>query len=77
MRSRPRTRSSTQIGHTTNMSTDGYTIIGTGIALAIQNVGLSAWLRDDIRELRKGVHRLETKLRERIAKVEGLLEALR
>ena len=32
------------------MSPDAYTIIGTGIALAVLNVALFAWLRGDVQE---------------------------
>lgn len=63
-------------------------IIGTGVALALLNVGLFAWLRADIGSLRKEhgqrladlreqTHTLEVELRERMAKVEGLLGGLR
>ena len=57
-----------------------FTVIGTGIALAALNVGLFAWLRSDVRELRQEVHQHGHQigsLRERMAKLEGLLEGLR
>lgn len=59
---------------------DTYTVIGTGIALAALNIGLFAWLRSDVRELRQEVHQHGHQigsLRERMAKLEGLLEDLR
>ena len=59
---------------------DTFTVIGTGIALAALNVGLFAWLRSDVRELRQEVHQHGNQigsLRERMAKLEGLLEGLR
>ena len=66
------------------MSTEAFSIIGTGIAIIVVNTALFAWLRSDIHSLRDRVvkldermTKLETELRERIAKVEGLLEGLR
>ena len=66
------------------MSPETYTVLGTGIALAALNIGLFAWLRSDVREqgkqildVRERMHHLETELRERMAKLEGLLEGLR
>ena len=59
------------------MTTEAWTIIGTGITLAILNVGLFAWLRADVKDLRNNMHSLEVELRERMAKLEGLLEGLR
>jgi len=59
------------------MTTEAWTIIGTGISLAILNVGLFAWLRTDVKDLRNDMHSLEVELRERMAKLEGLLEGLR
>ena len=60
------------------------TILGIGIARAILNIGLIAWLRSDVREhgkqildVREQMHHLETELRERMAKLGGLLEDLR
>ena len=60
------------------------------IALAALIVGLFAWLRQDIRELRKDIPELRRQLiertdsirqelielRERVARIEGLLEAV-
>ena len=59
---------------------DIFTVIGTGIALAALNIGLFAWLRSDVQEIRQEVHRHGQQigsLRERMAKLEGLLEGLR
>ena len=55
------------------MSPDAYTIIGTGIALAVLNVALFARLRGDVQEHGKQL----AQLRERMAKLEGLLDGLR
>ena len=52
----------------------------TGIALAALNIGLFAWLRSDVQGLRQEVHqhgRQIGSLRERMAKLEGLLAGLR
>ena len=35
------------------MTPETWTIIGTGIALAVLNIGLFAWLRADVRDLRQ------------------------
>lgn len=58
--------------------------IGTGIAIIVVNAALFAWLRSDIHAVRDRVAKLEermtkleTELRERMAKLEGLLEGLR
>ena len=59
---------------------DSFTVIGTGIALAALNIGLFAWLRSDVQELRQDVHQHGHQmgsLRERMAKLEDLLEGLR
>ena len=66
------------------MTPDSWTIIGTGIviliAIATSNHRLRSEIRDvrgEVKELREQMIRLETELRERMAKVEGLLEGLR
>ena len=59
------------------MTPETWTILGTGIALAALNVTLFAWLRTDIRDIRTRMNTLEVELRERMAKLEGLLEGLR
>ena len=66
------------------MTPDSWTIIGTGIviliAIATSNHRLRSEIRDvrgEVKELREQMTRLETELRERMAKVEGLLEGLR
>ena len=66
------------------MSTEAFTGIGTGIAIIVVNVALFAWLRSDIHAVRDRVTKLdermtklETELRERMAKLEGLLDGLR
>ena len=66
------------------MSTEAFTGIGTGIAIIVVNVTLFAWLRSDIHavgdrvvKLEERMTKLETELRERMAKLEGLLEGLR
>ena len=54
--------------------------IGGFVGLAALLVGLFAWLRQDIARLGERVSSLErgqTALRERMAKLEGLLEGLR
>ncbi len=55
------------------MSPGAYTIIGTGIAPAVLNVALFARLRGDVQEHGKQL----AQLRERMAKLEGLLDGLR
>ena len=66
------------------MITVALTVIGTGIAIIVVNIALYAWLRSDIHAVRdrvvkleERVTKLETELRERMAKLEGLLEGLR
>ena len=66
------------------MTPDTWTIIGTGIAVVVVNVMLSAWLRADLRDMRVRIDRLEVEfrermaeVRERMAKLEGLLKGLR
>lgn len=67
------------------MSTEiAFTIIGTGIGVGVLNIALFRWLRADIRELSERnealgerMTKLEIELRERMAKLEGLLEGLR
>ena len=73
------------------MTPDSWTIIGTGIVILIviatSNYRLRNEIRDvrgeirdirgEVKELRERMTRLETELRERMAKVEGLLEGLR
>ena len=68
-----------------------WTLIGTGIALAMLMITLFTWLRTDMKshverleagqgELRNHIERLEVgqgELRERMAKLEDLLEGLR
>lgn len=61
--------------------TTGMTIeIGGFIGLAALLVGLFAWLRQEISKLSEpitAVERSQAELRERMAKLEGLLEGLR
>lgn len=47
-------------------------VIGTGVVLAALNVGLFAWLRTDIRELRERMSAVEKEQ----ARTSGLLEGL-
>lgn len=61
---------------TTNMTIE----IGGFIGLAALLVGLFAWLRQDISKLSEritAVVRSQAEIRERMAKLEGLLEGLR
>ena len=61
---------------TTNMTIE----IGGFIGLAALLVGLFAWLRQDISKLSEritAVERIQAEIRERMAKLEGLLEGLR
>ena len=51
----------------------GVTIVGVGIALAALILRLHTTLRDDVRELRRG----QADLRDRVSRLEGLLEGLR
>ena len=66
------------------MAPDIIAILSTGIALAILMIGLFTWLRADVQKvderitrLDECVTRLEVEMRERMAKLEGLLEGLR
>ena len=55
-------------------------VLAVGVALAGLTIGLFAWLRQDVRELRRdmGEMRRETAgLRERMSRLEGLLDGLR
>lgn len=61
---------------TTNVTIE----IGGFIGLAALLVGLFAWLRQDISKLSEpitAVERSQAEIRERMAKLEGLLEGLR
>ena len=51
----------------------GVTIVGVGIALAALILRLHTALRDDVRELRRD----QSDLRNRVSRLEGLLEGLR
>lgn len=51
----------------------GVTIVGVGIALAALILRLHTTLRDDVRELRRD----QSDLRDRVSRLEGLLEGLR
>ena len=61
------------------MSAEAFTIVATGIALAALNVGLIAWLRSDLADVKRGQTRLEDRLgaveREQ-TRAAGLLEGL-
>ena len=59
------------------MTPEAWTVIGTGIALAAIIIAAFASLRNDVRELRERTTTLEAELRERMAKLEGLLDGLR
>ena len=52
------------------MSTEAFTVIGTGIAIIAVNITLFAWLRSDIRALRDRVDKLETELRAQMTQLE-------
>ena len=54
------------------MSAEVWTIIGTGIALALLISGLFAWLKSDIAKLQDGM----SGLRERIARIDGKMDLL-
>ena len=58
------------------MTPDSWTIIGTGIVILIAIATSNHRLRGEIKELHERMTRLETELRERMAKVEGLFEGL-
>ena len=51
----------------------GATMVGVGIALATLILRLHVTLRDDVRELRRD----QADLRDRVSRLEGLLEGLR
>ena len=58
------------------MSIEAWTIIGTGVALAALNLGLTAWLRSDMKH---GHIRLEDRIlavEKEQARTSGLLEGL-
>ena len=55
------------------MSPEIIAILGVGIALAALILRLHATLRDDVRELRRD----QSDLRDRVSRLEGLLEGLR
>ena len=59
------------------MTPEAWTVIGTGIALAAIIIAAFASLRNDVRELRERTTTLEAELRERMARLEGLLDGLR
>ena len=59
------------------MAPEAWTVIGTGIALAAIIIAAFASLRNDVRELRERTTTLEAELRERMARLEGLLDGLR
>lgn len=61
------------------MSAEALTIVATGIALAALNVGLIAWLRSDLADVKRGQVRLEDRLaavEKEQARTTGLLEGL-
>ena len=59
------------------MTPEAWTVIGTGIALAAILIAAFASLRNDVRELCERTTTLEAELRERMARLEGLLDGLR
>ena len=59
------------------MTPEAWTVIGTGIAIAAIIIAAFASLRNDVRELRERTTTLEAELRERMARLEGLLDGLR
>ena len=59
------------------MTPEAWTVIGTGIALAAIIIAAFASLHNDVRELRERTTTLEAELRERMARLEGLLDGLR
>lgn len=61
------------------MSAEALAIVATGIALAALNVGLIAWLRSDLTDVKRGQARLEDRLaavEKEQARTTGLLEGL-
>ena len=44
------------------MSTEAFTVIGTGIAIIVVNIALFAWLRSDIHAVRDRVAKLEERM---------------
>ena len=61
------------------MSPEALTIIGTGIAIIVVNIGLFAWVRSDVADLKRGQTRLEERLvsvEKEQARTSGLLEGL-
>ncbi len=62
------------------MTPEAWTVIGTGVVILIAIAGFSRQLRGEMNGLRdqmKGIHSEIGRLRERMAKLEGLLEGLR
>ena len=58
------------------MAPDIIAIVSTGIALAILMIGLFTLLLADVQKVDERVTRLEVEMRERMAKLEGLREAI-
>ena len=67
-------------GNTVTMTPDAWTVMGTGVVILIAIAAFSRQIRGEMNGLRdqmNGVHVEIGKLRERMAKLEGLLEGLR
>jgi len=58
------------------MSSEAWTIIGTGVALAALNLGLIAWLRSDMKRGHIGLEDRILAVEKEQARTSGLLEGL-
>ena len=67
-------------GKTMAMTPEAWTVIGTGVVILIAIAASNRQLRGEMSELRgemNGIHAEIGRLRERMLKIEGLLEGLR
>ena len=67
----------TTVGKTMVVTPEAWTVIGTGVVILIAIAASSRQLRSDLRTELNQVHAEIGQLRERMAKLEGLLEGLR
>ena len=58
------------------MSTEAFTVIGTGIAIIVVNIALFAWLRSDIHAVRDRVAKLEERMTQLETELRGQMATL-